>query len=74
MVVKYFFDGEVPLRPLNQHEFEQVDQAVKLLHSRGLVLGDLREANLLIENGTGDVKVVDFGWCGTEGEVYYPAL
>ena len=35
--------------------------------------GDLREANLLIENGTGDVKVVDFGWYGTEGKVYYPA-
>ena len=27
----YFFDGEVPLRPLNQHEFEQVDQAVKVV-------------------------------------------
>ena len=45
--------------------------AVKILHDQGFVFGDLRSPNVLVE---GDRAVlIDFDWCGKEGEVRYPS-
>ena len=49
---------------------ERLRQAVRALHDRGLVFGDLREPNIMIaEDG---LKLVDFDWSGNQGEVRYP--
>ncbi|KAI0094198.1 hypothetical protein BDY19DRAFT_8862 [Irpex rosettiformis] len=47
-------------------------RAIRILHEDNLVFGDLREPNVLVtEDGT-SAMLVDFDWCGKEGEVRYP--
>ncbi|KIY44873.1 hypothetical protein FISHEDRAFT_77093 [Fistulina hepatica ATCC 64428] len=50
---------------------EQVRTALKLLHEKGIVYGDMRSQNIMVY-GDGQVKVIDFDWAGKEGEVRYP--
>ena len=72
MVVMDFVDGQPRVPSLSRPQFEQVDQAVKLLHSHDLVLGDLRLPNILIDKQYKNAMIIDFDWCGKEGEAYYP--
>jgi len=51
----------------------EVRRALELLHSNGLVFGDLRPPNVMI-NKNGKVKLVDFNWPGEEGQAKYPSL
>ena len=52
---------------------ESLRKAASRLHHRGLVFGNLRGPNILIMEG--DLKLVDFDWCGPEGDrVCYPVL
>ena len=44
---------------------------VHRFHSQGFVHGDLRDANILIEND-GIMKLVDFDWGGEVDQVSYP--
>ena len=46
--------------------------AVAALHKKGLVLGDLRQPNVLLLP-EGGVNLIDFDWCGKENTVTYPA-
>lgn len=50
---------------------EDVERAIELLHSEGLVFGDLRSPNILHVKG-GGAMLVDFDWAGKAGEVRYP--
>ena len=43
-----------------------VQKALNLLHSHGLVFGDLRPLNVMITKD-GKVKLIDFNWAGEEG-------
>lgn len=47
-------------------------QAVRLLHRNDLVFGDLREPNVLVTGKDEGMMLVDFDWCGREGEARYP--
>lgn len=49
----------------------QLRRALQKLHAEGFVFGDLREPNILITEN--DLKLVDFDWCGKQGEAFYPA-
>lgn len=71
MVVMDFVDGQPRVPSLSRPQFEQVDQAVKLLHSHDLVLGDIRLPNILIYKQYKNAMIIDFDWCGKE-EAYYP--
>jgi serine/threonine protein kinase len=42
---------------------EQIDYAVKLLDSIGVVQGDLTESNIMIDPKTMHVRIIDFGFC-----------
>jgi len=46
-------------------------KAIELLHEEGLVLGDLRKLNLILDKN-GWPYLIDFDWCGAVGEVRYP--
>ncbi|KAM5534230.1 hypothetical protein V8D89_012137 [Ganoderma adspersum] len=50
--------------------------ALRHLHNNGLVHGDIRHQNIVIENRTGDLcrrtKIIDFDWAGEKGTVRYP--
>ncbi|ESK86345.1 hypothetical protein Moror_5052 [Moniliophthora roreri MCA 2997] len=56
----------------------KVTEIVQKLHSEGLVHGDIRDVNLLVDNDSllsgGDVRVhfIDFDWAGLAGEAKYP--
>jgi tRNA A-37 threonylcarbamoyl transferase component Bud32 len=41
-------------------------------HAKGLVHGDLRDANIICKNNS--VMLIDFDWGGKEGEVSYPSF
>ena len=51
---------------------QAVSKAKDLLHSRGLVHGDLRIPNILVDRYTHRVMLCDFDWAGREGEARYP--
>ena len=53
-----------------------VHEAVKFLHQKQFVHGDIRCPNIIIEDGDGEednrVRLLDFDWSGSVGEVRYP--
>ncbi|KAG6884082.1 hypothetical protein C0992_007052 [Termitomyces sp. T32_za158] len=69
MVVMDFFEGTMP-HTFTEGQFNKVKEAIDLLHSHGIVFGDLRTPNFLAKGE--DVMLIDFGWCGKEGEARYP--
>lgn len=62
------FDVPKKLRP---EVFTKLQNALNILHREGYVHGDFRAPNILI-NKNGDVRIIDFDWCGKEGEARYP--
>ncbi|KEP52305.1 kinase domain protein [Rhizoctonia solani 123E] len=55
---------------------KDVETALDLLHANNLVFGDLRPPNVLVVQGNNGLlrgRLVDFEWCGVEGEARYPA-
>jgi tRNA A-37 threonylcarbamoyl transferase component Bud32 len=43
-----------------------VKNAIDILHGVSLVFGDLRHPNVIIVDGR--AKLIDFDWCGKDGE------
>ncbi len=41
---------------------------LELLHSRGYIFGDVKPANILVQNDAGDVRLVDFGGVAPVGQ------
>ncbi|CAE6441605.1 unnamed protein product [Rhizoctonia solani] len=55
---------------------KDVEMAMDLLHANNLVFGDLRSPNVLVvqtADGSLRGRLIDFEWCGVEGEARYPA-
>jgi serine/threonine protein kinase len=61
--------GQIPVR--FQRWEKDLRRLISEFHDRGLVHGDLRDANI-ISGDDGYVKLVDFDWGGKDGEVSYP--
>ncbi|KAF5386995.1 hypothetical protein D9615_001578 [Tricholomella constricta] len=55
---------------------ENVMSAVEVLHDAGLVFGDLRRPNIVIDKTGGRERplLIDFEWVGQDGQARYPAL
>ena len=72
VVMDYVEGGELwDRRKASPARVDSLRSAVKMLHDQGFVFGDLRSPNVLVE---GDRAVlIDFDWCGKEGEVRYPS-
>jgi serine/threonine protein kinase len=66
MVVMDFFDGSIPTSPLSDDFYSQFSKAIKLLHSKDLVFGDLRAPNIL--TNCDKTILIDFDWCGKAGK------
>ena len=80
MVVMEYVDGDtfvVAKQKMTKESVERVRSAVrsalKLLHSHGLVFGDLRPPNVMITKDE-EVKLIDFNWAGEEDQAKYPSL
>ena len=52
---------------------DEIQRALRLLHTRGLVFGDLRPPNVMITEAK-EVQLIDFDWAGECGQVKYPFL
>lgn len=54
--------------------FTDIQGAINLLHNKKYVFAVFRDPNILIINKQGDLQAVliDFEWCGKEGEDIYP--
>ncbi|PCH34830.1 hypothetical protein WOLCODRAFT_139601 [Wolfiporia cocos MD-104 SS10] len=73
MIVMEYVQGRSATRTdcINHHE--RLSKAVKLLHDKGMVHGDLRRPNIIVtDNPDGPLKMIDFDWAGMQGEVRYP--
>ncbi|KAL6301273.1 hypothetical protein BKA93DRAFT_798376 [Sparassis latifolia] len=78
--VKTLFElvwDDIP-QTIRQTILDDIKKAVCLLHDAGLVFGDLRPPNVMVvdqpETGHKGVMLIDFDWCGDEGEARYPAV
>ncbi|KAH9072282.1 hypothetical protein EDB83DRAFT_211792 [Lactarius deliciosus] len=56
---------------LDQPIFDQVAEAIGVLHGKNIVFGDLRYPNIMITKDQ-RVRLVDFDWCGEHGKDTYP--
>lgn len=89
MVVMEYIRGKTAadLEEVPQCVRDTVQHAVDLLHAKGMVHGDIRLPNVVIQDsddlgeGRGDdgednlanrIKIIDFDWAGKEGTVRYP--
>jgi len=61
--------GQLPVH--FQRWEKDLRRLISEFHNRGLVHGDLRDANI-ISGDDGCMKIVDFDWGGKDGEVSYP--
>ena len=50
-----------------------IKDALDILHANDFVFGDLRDPNILYLPSKARVMLVDFDWCGKDGEDRYPA-
>lgn len=68
--------GVKAMQTMNEETIEMVSSEVRraldLLHGNGLVFGDLRPPNVMINKLNG--KLIDFNWPGEEGQAKYPSL
>jgi len=78
--VMEYVDGDafaVAKRKMSEEVVETVRSSIRralaLLHSHGLVFGDLRPLNVMITKDD-KVKLIDFNWAGEEGQATYPPL
>ncbi|KAH9918870.1 uncharacterized protein B0H18DRAFT_882474 [Fomitopsis serialis] len=60
--------GEVLTEPAH---VASLRAAVRTLHERGFVFGDLRHPNVLVVGER--MVLIDFDWCGKAGEARYPS-
>lgn len=56
--------------------YHDVERAIRSLHERNLVFGDLRLPNILLvdraDRGCKGAMLVDFDWCSKDGDARYP--
>ncbi|VDC02970.1 unnamed protein product [Peniophora sp. CBMAI 1063] len=76
MVVMQYIEGEVLERMESQDElpesfFQDLCRAIDVLRREGLVHGDLRAPNIMVDQDK-KLKIIDFDWAGKDGQVRYP--
>ena len=54
------------INPLPQAIFNQVEDAMPVLHAENIVFGDLRPPNIMVTEQE-RVMPIDFDWCGARG-------
>jgi serine/threonine protein kinase len=77
MVVMEYINGQTAFRRYGEEQlpqciFNQVEEALGILHGRDFVFGDLRNPNIMITKDD-HTLLIDFDWCGKHGEHTYPS-
>jgi serine/threonine protein kinase len=76
MIVMEYVYGDSPQNVFDEgtaprNFFDDIEEAIKILHQKDLVFGDLRGPNIIVGE-EGNVKLIDFDWCGEAGKARYP--
>jgi hypothetical protein len=71
-VMEYIEGHDMHGRSFSSGDLDRVRGAKDILHEAGIVFGDLRPNNIMKPNDESGVLLVDFDWCGKEGESRYP--
>src|SRR5215471_130695 len=76
MIVMEYVDGNSPRDAFYdekppQNFFDGIVEAIEKLHQKDFVFGDLRGPNIIVGEH-GNVKPIDFDWCGEAGKARYP--
>jgi hypothetical protein len=64
------YKGKLPKLPSSV--YTNIRKAIDILHSEDLVFGDLRAANIMIDEETKQAFIIDFDWVGIHGQDTYP--
>jgi len=73
VVVMEYIEGHPMSRGrFSNDDLDRVQKAKDLFHKHGVVFGDLRPKNIVKPNNGSGVLLVDFDWCGKDGESRYP--
>ena len=60
-------------RTMPGHLYDLIKKKLEELHQRGMVHGDIRNANIMVQIAVTDsFMLLDFDWAGTIGQVKYP--
>jgi len=51
---------------------KKAEEIVSILHVRGFAHGDLRTSNVMVSHDMMQMKIIDFDWCGLDGNDTYP--
>lgn len=66
-----------PRNSLPSSVFEDIAEALNILHARNIVFGDLRDMNVMVldEDSKGRIgaQLIDFDWADKNGKAFYPA-
>ena len=80
MVVMEYIDGHTLVSAKSKMDKDMIKavqlrlkDALKLLHDKDLVFGDLRPPNVMITKES-EVKLIDFDWAGEAEQVEYPHM
>ena len=60
-------------KPVPGTVFNNISEAVGILHEEGIVFGDLRDSNILLLASKDRAMLVDFDWSGMDRVSRYPA-
>ncbi|CAA7260618.1 unnamed protein product [Cyclocybe aegerita] len=69
VITKYLEESEGA--SLSPEGLDKLRKALKMLHQKGFVYGDLRTPNIILDTN-GHPRLIDFDWSGVAGEVQYP--
>ncbi|CAA7270966.1 unnamed protein product [Cyclocybe aegerita] len=70
VVVAEFLDEPEGAAP-SAEGLDRLRKALAMLHEKGLVFGDLRAPNVMLDK-EGHPRLIDFDWSGVDGEAQYP--
>lgn len=56
------------IEQLPQPIFNQVEEALQVLHAENMVFAGLRPPNIMITKDEQRVQLIDFDWCGVHKE------
>ena len=60
-------------KPVPAVVLKDIDNALHILHAKDIIFGDLRDPNILYLASEECAMLVDFDWCGKDGEDRYSA-
>ncbi|PCH37282.1 hypothetical protein WOLCODRAFT_83821, partial [Wolfiporia cocos MD-104 SS10] len=71
MIVMEYVRGWAPMHADCTNHYKGLSKAVKLLHDKGMVHGDLHRLNIIATDDP-NAPILDFDWAGMQGKVRYP--